>query len=172
MPRSITAFTLGPGFATYQLGLREQFTIQGFTALATAPGGPDDDDDLFFDCINPIGDVIYRQSLGSVHQPPVFYSLAPLAEPFQDQYGGGTATWPQTDGVNGPAVVTMRLSPLTLTGNCIVRIYACLGDAQPDLDPFASLDPTYVFTPHLWVEDGASSRSLPANPPPLLTHVA
>jgi hypothetical protein len=172
VPRSITSFTTGPGFAQYALGLREEFTIQGVTALATAPFGPDDDDQLYFDCLNPNGDAIYRQSLGTVHQPPVFYSLSPLAEPMEAQYGPSASTWPQADGVSGPAIVTMGLTPVTLIGGCVARVYAALGDVQPDVDPFSSLDPTYVFTPHLWVEDVGGKRVLPPNSPPLLTHIA
>jgi hypothetical protein len=172
MPRSVTAFELGPGFATYTLGKREAFTIRSFSTLAAAPTGPDDDDDLYFDCISPTGNVIYRQSLGSVHQPPVFYSLAPMAEPMENLYGQAVAQWPQVDGVNGPAVVTLRMSPVELSGSCTARVYAYLGSLQPGDDPFANLDPTYVFTPHLWVNDTGRIPSLPPNSPPLLTHIA
>lgn len=171
MPRSVTAFETGPGFATYTLGRRESFTVLAFSTLADAPGGPADDDDVYFDCISPTGRVIYRQSLGAVHQPPVFYSLAPLSEPMENLYGQAVAQWPQVDGVSGPATVTMRMSPVELAGSCVVRVYAVLGNVLPGDDPFAILDPTYVFTPHLWVRDSGNSRELPANSPPLLTHV-
>ena len=171
MPRSITRFTTGPGFAEYQLGKREAFTVLAFSTLATAPGGPDDDDDLYLDYLNSVGDVIYRQSLGAVHQPPNFYSLAPMAEPLENLYGQALAQWPQTDGVNGPANVTMRLAPITLTGGCTVRVFAYLGSLNPGDDPMANLDPTYVFASHLWVEDVAGRRELPPLSPPLLTHV-
>jgi hypothetical protein len=170
MPRSITRFDTGPGFALYQLGKREAFTVEAFSTLASAPTGPDDDNDLFLDYLNSVGDVIYRQSLGSVHQPPVFYSLTPNAEPMENLYGQAVAQWPQVDGVNGPALATLRLSPITLNGGCTVRVYACFGSADPATDPFSSLDPTYVFAPHMWVEDVATARSLPPPPPPLLAH--
>lgn len=172
MPRSITAFDIGPGGALYQLGKREAFTVQAFSTLASAPTGPDDDDALYLDYLNSVGDVIYRQSLGVVHQPPVFYSLSPFAEPMESLPGPASAQWPQVDGVEGPAIVTMRLSPLTLTGGCVIRVYACLGNPNPDDDPFASLDSTYDFVPHMWVEDVGAKRTLPPNPPPLLAHVA
>lgn len=172
MPHEITNFDRGQGFAVYQLGKREAFTVQAFSTLAAAPFGPDDDDSLYLDYISPTGGVIYRQSLGVVHQPPVFYSLAPFSEPMETLPGPASADWPQVDGVEGPSVVTMGLAPLTLTGGCTVRVYACLGNPNPDDDPFASLDPTYVFTPSMWVDGRSRPQPLPAPLPPLLAHVA
>lgn len=171
MPRSVTALEAGPGFVSYTLGPRESFTVLALTALADAPTGPNDDDDVFLDYLNPNGDVIHRQGLGVLHQPPAFYSLAVDGEPWAEG-NGAVSDWPQhIDNLVEPWIAA-RLAPIGLTGRCVVRLYASLGQPVPGDDPFATLDTTYVFAPvHLWVADARGSSNLPAPLPPLLTHV-
>jgi hypothetical protein len=142
----------GPGFASYTLGQRDAWRLESVTFTAVS-SGPNDDDDTFLDCLDGSGGVIYRQYLGTIHQPPAFYSLTAGAEPFWDQ-GDSTGSFPQDAGGFEGGIVTMRLAPVTLGPGCVLRVYAALGQPAADADPFASLDTSYSMPDlHLWVED-------------------
>jgi hypothetical protein len=161
VPRPITNFGTGPGFARYQLGAQEELQIQALSFLADViAGGPTNDDDIWVDYRNPAGQIIYRQFVDELHQPPSFYSLAAGAESFSSNLNG-IGYWPQTQAGNRESYMTQRLSPLVLTTGCTVNIYASLGFPTPPDDPMASLDPTYVFTAHMWVEDARGLGDLP-----------
>lgn len=172
MPYAIERFDCEGGNAVYTLGRREAFTVLAFSTTIVRPDLMPQYATVFFDCLDPTGGVIYRQVLGGLQATSAFYSLAPDAEPYVSDSSLEHPTWPQTDGDNNGEWTTMRMAPIALTGGCVVRAYACAGGVFPDQDPFANVDRQYVFTPHLWVEGVGRPRVLPADPPPLLTHVA
>lgn len=172
MPRAVTAVERGPGFSTYLLGKREAFTILAASFVLDDPTFAGVECVNVFDCLDPTGELIYRQMLGTVQYRPAQYSLAAAGQPwtvdfnFNEYFPGylAAATYP---------MVSAPLPLLRLTGSCMVRVYATQYSQPPTVDPFTTLEPTItVPNLHLWVEDTPGRRELPANSPPLLTHVA
>lgn len=173
MPYAITAVDSGPGFARYQLGKREAFTLLAASFVLDDPTFAGSASWDVLDVLDAAGGLIYRQMLGYVQYRPAAYSLAAFGQPWTVDFNGneyfpgylGSATYP---------VVSSPMPLLRLDGSCTIRAYASLFLQPPTVDLFADLDTT-VTVPnlHLWVEDVAGRRpALPARPDPLLVHGA
>lgn len=171
MPYAILGGSSQTGVVSYQLGKREEFTLLALTALLTGVFGGDASS-ILLDCRSATGGVIYRQAIDESPNAPTFYSLSPGAEALYLVPGTsdlGPVTQPNAD----QALYTERLTPVTLTGGCTINMVCTSAGWYPDLDPLDELNPDGAWADlHLWVQPTGGRRDLPANSPPLLTHVA
>ena len=154
MPRAIARAGQFAGYAAYVLSNGEEWTLRAMTFTSTPINAGPVDDAIVVDALDPSGGVIYRQLLGITNYQPAFFSVSEDAEPWASD-GFGKSGFPQDLIEHQFVYVTARLTPVTLTAGCTLRVYAC-GAPFPGQDPFANLDTDITFPDlHLWVEDAA-----------------
>jgi hypothetical protein len=171
VPRAITAFSTGEGFAEYKLGPREAFTPLAFSC------------GLLSNDLSPIYDVylqwrdatnypIHTQFVGEVQSRSVWLSVSADAEPFYHG-GSGNPNFPQLENYYLHSFVVMRMPRLPLIKATSFGVYQVWSGLIPNNYPLTAFEPkAYIDSAHLWVEDNAPPRVLPPPPPPLLTHAA
>lgn len=172
MPRAITAMQTGPGYALYQLGRREAFTLQAVSFVLDDPTFANPLAAPIFDVLDAVGGLIYRIELGQPGYAPATYNLAPFAQGWTTDYFNVEA-FPGPLGSLTYPVVSASIPMLALTGSCVIRAYAWTTNTIYPVDPFTDLVPQLtVPNLHLWVQDSSANRRAPAPLPPLLAHVA
>lgn len=170
MPYAVGTADSQPGLATYTLGGPEEWTLVAATFVVNMDNA-NDDDTVILDTRAPGGGIIARQIVDFIHFTS-FYSLSALAEPMYLDTQAPAVEFPQgNSGV--AALVTERLTPVTLTSSCVLNVYASLGAPTPGTDPISSLDVgVLIENLHLWVEDTNSlGRNLPGVGNPILLGV-
>lgn len=172
MARAITAVEIGDSIASYTLGQLEAFTVLALTFNLVPVGAVGGDNFAWLDYRDPKGQIIHLQPLAPGDGANMFYSLAVDAEPFLAENAQLPATPQNSDG-SGYYYVSQRLAPIPLTGKCTINVYKTAGSESPPTDPITAIESGYTIPDlHLWVQDAGSGRKLPANSPPLLTHIA
>lgn len=157
MPRPIHVPQDQPGISSYTLSPSEEFSVLAVTFSLVPLGGAGGDTFAYLDYRDPAGGIIYSQVLAGDDGGPIFYSLAPEAEPFGAQAAVAPA-WPQSQEDWSYGYVTQRLSPQTLYAGCTINAYKPVGYIQPPTDPITAVSSLYSIPDlHLWVEDSAAS---------------
>jgi hypothetical protein len=140
------------GIAKYQLGARDEWTLQGFTVFVDG-SGRSSDYAMIMDAYDKAGGVIDRQVVGPLGDGG-FVSASTGSEPFALDFSNAVG-WPQNLAGLG-AFITIRLTPVTLTPGCTLAVYAYTAQGAVIDNPQDFLDTGVEFRDfHLWVEDVA-----------------